>query len=85
MVSVIMGDFLGKYAIGSGAAWNPGTDYNNETHKKNMIESVKAMVMNLRMSLIFCLALGNENVYGYAATPMNSRRHFLNSLMKWPR
>ena len=66
-IRVIMGDFLGKYAIGSGAAWNPGTDYNNPVHKKNMIESVTKMVNEFKDEpyILFWL-LGNENVYGYA-------------------
>jgi beta-glucuronidase len=66
-IRVIVGDFLGKYAIGSGAPWNPGTDYKNETHKKNMIESVKQMVNEFKNEpyVLFWL-LGNENVYGYA-------------------
>ncbi|MFA4842765.1 MAG: glycoside hydrolase family 2 TIM barrel-domain containing protein [Candidatus Omnitrophota bacterium] len=66
-IRVIMGDFLGKYALGSGAPWNPGTDYNNETHKKNMMESVTNMVMEYKDEpyILFWL-LGNENVYGYA-------------------
>ncbi|MDD5560971.1 MAG: glycoside hydrolase family 2 TIM barrel-domain containing protein [Candidatus Omnitrophica bacterium] len=66
-IRVMMGDFLGKYAIGSGASWNPGTDYNNEAHKKNMIESVKKMVNEFKDEpyILFWL-LGNENVYGYA-------------------
>ncbi len=66
-IRVIMGDFLGKYALGSGAPWNPGTDYNNETHKKNMMESVITMVKEFKDEpfILFWL-LGNENVYGYA-------------------
>jgi beta-glucuronidase len=62
-----MGDFLGKYAIGSGAAWTPGTDYNNSEHKKNMMESVTNMVLEYKDEpyILFWL-LGNENVYGYA-------------------
>ena len=66
-IRVIMGDFLGKYAIGSGVAWNPGTDYNNEEQKKKMIESVKQMVNEFKDEpyILFWL-LGNENVYGYA-------------------
>ncbi len=66
-IRVIMGDFLGKYAIGSGAKWNPGTDYTNEEHKKNMLESVRKMVMEFKDEpyILFWL-LGNENVYGYA-------------------
>ena len=66
-IRVIMGDFFGKYALGSGAPWNPGTDYKNEEHKKNMIESVKKMVTEFKDEpyILFWL-LGNENVYGYA-------------------
>jgi len=66
-IRVIVGDFLGKYAIGSGAAWNPGTDYNNPEHKKNMIASVTQMVNEFKDEpyVLFWL-LGNENVYGYA-------------------
>jgi len=66
-IRVIMGDFLGKYAIGSGATWNPGTDYNNPEHKKKMIESVTKMVNEFKDEpyILFWL-LGNENVYGYA-------------------
>lgn len=66
-IRVIMGDFLGKYAIGSGAQWNPGTDYNNEEQEKKMIESVKTMVNEFKDEpyILFWL-LGNENVYCYA-------------------
>jgi len=66
-IRVIMGDFLGKYAIGSGADWNPGTDYNNPEHKKKMIASVTKMVNEFKDEpyILFWL-LGNENVYGYA-------------------
>ena len=66
-IRVIIGDFLGKYAIGSGAAWNPGTDYSNPEHKKNMIASVIKMVNEFKDEpyVLFWL-LGNENVYGYA-------------------
>jgi len=64
---VIMGDFLGKYAIGSGASWNPGTDYNNAEQKKKMMDSVLGMVNEYKDEpyILFWL-LGNENVYGYA-------------------
>jgi tetratricopeptide (TPR) repeat protein len=66
-IGVIMGDFLGKYTLGSGAPWNPGTDYNNEEQKKNMMESVTQMVLEFKDEpyILFWL-LGNENVYGYA-------------------
>jgi len=66
-IRVILGDFLGKYAIGSGAPWYPGTDYNNEEHKKKMMESVTNMVLEFKDEpyILFWL-LGNENVYGFA-------------------
>lgn len=66
-IRVIMGDFLGKYALGSGAPWNPGTDYNNDEQKKKMMESVTSMVLEYKDEpyILFWL-LGNENVYGYA-------------------
>jgi beta-glucuronidase len=66
-IRVIMGDFLGKYAIGSGAAWNPGTDYSNPEQRKKMLESVMEMVNEYKDEpyILFWL-LGNENVYGYA-------------------
>jgi len=66
-IRVIMGDFLGKYALGSGAAWSPGTDYNNEEQKRNMIESVTKMVLEFKDEpFVLYWLLGNENVYGYA-------------------
>ncbi len=66
-IRVIMGDFLGKYAIGSGAKWYPGTDYTNEEQKKKMMESVINMVLEFKDEpyILFWL-LGNENVYGFA-------------------
>ncbi|PIQ89312.1 MAG: hypothetical protein COV72_03730 [Candidatus Omnitrophica bacterium CG11_big_fil_rev_8_21_14_0_20_42_13] len=66
-IRVIMGDFLGKYALGSGAIWYEGTDYANPEHKKNMLESVKNMVKEFKDEpYILIWLLGNENVYGVA-------------------
>ena len=66
-IKVIMGDFLGKYALGSGASWHEGTDYRNPEHQKNMLASVKSMVEEYKDEpfVLFWL-LGNENVYGVA-------------------
>ncbi|OGX43830.1 MAG: hypothetical protein A3G38_04120 [Omnitrophica WOR_2 bacterium RIFCSPLOWO2_12_FULL_51_8] len=66
-IRVIMGDFLGKYAIGSGAKWDPGTDYRDPEQRKKMLESVTGMVREFKDEpyILFWL-LGNENVYGYA-------------------
>ncbi|MDD5006323.1 MAG: glycoside hydrolase family 2 TIM barrel-domain containing protein [Candidatus Omnitrophica bacterium] len=66
-IMVIMGDFLGKYALGSGAEWDKGTDYSNPLHQKNMLESVKKMVLEFKDEpYILMWLLGNENVYGVA-------------------
>ncbi|OQX84936.1 MAG: hypothetical protein B6D55_08150 [Candidatus Omnitrophica bacterium 4484_70.2] len=66
-IFVIMGDFLGKYALGSGASWREGTDYDNPQHQENMINSVKKMVEEFKDEpYILCWMLGNENVYGVA-------------------
>lgn len=66
-IMTIMSDYLGVYALGSGASWNPGTDYNDPQHRKNMIESVTKMVMEYKDEpfVLFWL-LGNENIYGVA-------------------
>lgn len=67
-IRVILADFLGKYALGSGASWYEGTDYDNPEHKKNMMESVRKMVLEYKDEpwLLFWL-LGNENNYGVAS------------------
>ncbi|MCA9398742.1 MAG: tetratricopeptide repeat protein [Candidatus Omnitrophica bacterium] len=66
-IRVIMGDFLGKYALGSGASWKEGTDYENPEHRKNMLESVKQMVNEHKDEpYVLLWLLGNENNYGVA-------------------
>jgi len=65
---VIMGDFLGKYTLGSGATWFEGTDYENPEHQKNMMDSVRQMVMDFKDEpYILFWILGNENNYGVAS------------------
>ncbi|MFH1505023.1 MAG: glycoside hydrolase family 2 TIM barrel-domain containing protein [Candidatus Omnitrophota bacterium] len=64
-IYIILGDFLGKYALGSGANWEAGTDYDNPEHQKNMLESVRKMVNEFKDEpYILMWLLGNENVYG---------------------
>ncbi|MDD3374285.1 MAG: glycoside hydrolase family 2 TIM barrel-domain containing protein [Candidatus Omnitrophica bacterium] len=64
-IMVIMGDFLGKYALGSGATWFEGTDYENPEHKKNMMASVRKMVEEFKDEpYVLMWLLGNENNYG---------------------
>lgn len=66
-IMVIMGDFLGKYALGSGASWYEGTDYHNPEHQRNMLASVTSMVEEFKNEpYIILWLLGNENVYGVA-------------------
>ncbi|MBZ0165194.1 MAG: hypothetical protein K8I00_00205, partial [Candidatus Omnitrophica bacterium] len=66
-IRVMLGDFLGKYAVGSGATWLEGTDYENEDHKKKMMENVKKMVLEHKDEpYILMWLLGNENNYGVA-------------------
>jgi len=64
-IHTIFGDFLGKYTLGSGAKWEEGTDYDNPDHKRNMLKSVRQMVLEFKdeEAILFWL-LGNENVYG---------------------
>jgi len=76
-IRVIMGDYLGVYALGSGASWNPGTDYSNQEQRKNMLESVRQMVEEFKDEpyLLFWL-LGNENVYGVACNAKSDPETF---------
>ena len=66
-IMVLMGDFLGAYTIGSGAAWYRGTDYSNPTHQDNMLKGVKGVVEEYKDEpYILAWVLGNENNYGVA-------------------
>ncbi len=66
-IHVILADFLGKYALGSGASWYEGTDYENPVHRQNMMNSVKKMVLEFKDEpYILMWLLGNENNYGVA-------------------
>jgi len=65
---VALSNFLGKYAIGSGASWSQGTDYSNPVHQKNMMDYVREMVMEFKDEpYILMWVLGNENNYGVAS------------------
>ncbi len=64
-IYTLIGDFLGKYALGSGADWEEGTDYDNPTHQQKMLESVTEMVETWKdEDAVLFWILGNENVYG---------------------
>ncbi|MEI8011034.1 MAG: glycoside hydrolase family 2 TIM barrel-domain containing protein [Candidatus Omnitrophota bacterium] len=67
-IMVVMGDFVGKYALGSGADWKSGTDYENTWHLASMMRSVEAMVRAYKDEpFILMWLLGNENNYGVAS------------------
>ncbi len=67
-IMVIMGDFVGKYALGSGADWKTGTDYENPEHRTNMMKSVVDFVTEFKDEpFVLMWLLGNENNYGVAS------------------
>ncbi|MFC1594743.1 glycoside hydrolase family 2 TIM barrel-domain containing protein, partial [Candidatus Omnitrophota bacterium] len=86
-IYVILGDFLGKYALGSGASWYEGTDYANLEHQKNMLESVKQMVMEFKDEpYVLMWLLGNENNYGVACNADKNPEAFytfVNEVAQW--
>jgi beta-glucuronidase len=66
-IGVLMGDYLGKYTIGSGADWAAGTDYNDPVHQATMMKNVEAMVREHKDEpYVILWVLGNENNYGVA-------------------
>lgn len=61
----MMGDFLGMYAVDSGATWEDGTNYSDPKQRENMINSIKRMVEAYKDEpYILMWVLGNENNYG---------------------
>jgi len=72
-IRVAMGDFIGAYTGGSGAQWDPGTDYNDPVQRANMLASVEDMVKEFRHEpYILVWILGNEN--NYELTHTNARQ-----------
>ncbi|MEI8010915.1 MAG: glycoside hydrolase family 2 TIM barrel-domain containing protein [Candidatus Omnitrophota bacterium] len=66
-IGVLMGDYLGKYTVGSGAEWAAGTDYENPVHQANMMTNIEAMVREYKDEpYVLLWVLGNENNYGVA-------------------
>ena len=63
----MLGDFIGAYAIGSGATWYGGTDYSDPLQQQNMLDSIKKMVEEYKDEpYVLLWILGNENNYGVA-------------------
>jgi beta-glucuronidase len=64
-IYILLGDFLGKYALGSEADWESGTDYDNLQHQDSMLKSIEKMVLEFRDEpYVLVWLIGNENVYG---------------------
>jgi beta-glucuronidase len=70
----IMGDFVGAYTVGSGANWEAGTDYTDETQKARMKDVVRAMVMDHKDEpYVLMWLLGNENQHAHTHTNANEQ------------
>jgi hypothetical protein len=66
-IMALMGDFLGAYAIGSGASWYMGTDYADLQQQENMLDNLRKMVDEHKdEKYVLMWVLGNENNYGVA-------------------
>lgn len=74
-ISVIAGDFLGAYTVGSGASWTDGTDYTDPDQRAQMKEIVRQKVLDLKDEpFILMWLLGNENNMGSDDTGVNATR-----------
>jgi beta-glucuronidase len=74
-ISVIMGDFLGAYTVGSGADWEEGTDYTDPTQLENMRKVLKEFVNEHKSEpYVLMWLLGNENMMGADYSGVNATR-----------
>ena len=74
-ISVIAGDFLGSYTVGSGASWMEGTDYTNPEQRARMKEVVRQKVLDLKDEpFILMWLLGNENNMNADHSGVNATR-----------
>ncbi len=74
-ISVIMGEFLGAYTIGSGANWEDGTDYTDPVQLENMRSLITAYVKDHRSEpYVLMWLLGNENMMGADYSGVNATR-----------
>jgi len=85
-IRIMIGDFLGMYAVGSKAPWNPGTDYSDPQQQINMLDSVMQMVHEYKDEpCVLMWILGNENNYGIANNSKKNPHayyHFVNEVAK---
>jgi len=85
-IRVMIGDFLGMYAVGSKAPWYPGTNYSDPQQQSNMLESVMQMISNYKDEpCVLMWVLGNETNYGIANNADEEPEayyHFVNEVAK---
>lgn len=85
-IRIIIGDFLGMYAVGSKAPWYPGTNYSDPQQQSNMLESVMQMISNYKDEpCVLMWVLGNETNYGIANNADEEPEayyHFVNEVAK---
>lgn len=74
-ISVIMGDFLGAYTVGSGALWDEGTDYKDPVQLENMRRIIIDYVKDHKSEpYVLMWLLGNENLMPADYTGVNASR-----------
>ena len=74
-ISVIMGDFLGAYTVGSGASWENGTDYTDPVQLENMRRIIHDYVLDQREEpYVLMWLLGNENLMPSDYSGVNATR-----------
>ncbi len=74
-ISVIMGDFLGAYTIGSGANWETGTDYTDPVQLERMRNIITEYVKDHRSEpYVLMWLLGNENMMPSDYSGVNATR-----------
>ncbi|MCG3204738.1 MAG: hypothetical protein KCHDKBKB_01454 [Elusimicrobia bacterium] len=74
-ISVIMGDLLGAYTVGSGAMWEDGTDYTDPVQLENMRNIISAYVKDHRNEpYVLMWLLGNENMMDSDYSGVNATR-----------
>jgi len=74
-ISVIMGEFLGAYTVGSGATWEEGTDYTDPVQLENMRMVLTNFVKDHRNEpYVLMWLLGNENLMPADYAGVNATR-----------
>lgn len=74
-ISMIMGDFLGAYTVGSGASWDAGTDYTDPVQLENMRMVLTNFVKDHRHEpYVLMWVLGNENLMPASYAGVNATR-----------